>query len=66
MGGIVMNKYIYTDHRIEKVIFTTKADNILKADKLFKNALGYDVSKHNYIGCEIIFSITTKEVRKNG
>lgn len=50
-----MNKYIYTDHKIEKVIFIVKANDILKADKLFEKAIEYNVSKHAHIGCEITF-----------
>ena len=50
-----MNEYIYTNHKAEEVIFVTEADDILKADKLFQDVLGYNVVKHNYIGCEIIF-----------
>lgn len=49
-----MSEYIYTNHKTEEAIFSTKADDILKADKLFQDVLGYNVSKHNYIGCRII------------
>jgi len=49
-----MSEYIYTNHKTEEAIFSTKADDILKADKLFQEVLRYNVSKHNYIGCEII------------
>jgi len=49
-----MNEYIYIDHKTEEIIFTTKANDILKADKLFQDVLGYNVSKHNYVGCQII------------
>ena len=50
-----MNKYVYTDHKINKIILIVRAKDILEADKLFEKALNYNVSKHNYIGCEIIF-----------
>lgn len=51
-----MNEYIYTNHKTEEVIFIIKAKDILQADKTFKGVLGYDVSKHNYIGCKIKFN----------
>jgi len=50
-----LNKYVYTDHKTEKIIFIVRAKDILEADKLFEKAIGYKVSKHNYIGCEITF-----------
>jgi hypothetical protein len=50
-----MNKYIYTDHKKEEVIFEVEEEDILKADKAFLKEKGFNISKHNYIGCEIVF-----------
>ena len=49
-----MNEYVYTNHKTEEIIFTTEANDILEADKAFQDVLGYNVAKHNYIGCQII------------
>lgn len=52
---IVLNKYVYINHKTDKVIFIVRANDILEADKLFEEAIEYNVGKHVCIGCEITF-----------
>jgi len=52
-------KFIYYDHSIielvhsveGKIIFECVANNILEADKMYKEVVGKDPDKQNYIGC---------------
>ena len=57
-----MNKYTYTNHKIEAIIFITLAENIFVADKNFERNLGYNVAKHNYIGCKITFNVNRSNI----
>ena len=54
-GEWCLNKYIYTDHKTESIIFTTETEGILKADKSFEKDKGFKPSKYPHIGCQIIF-----------
>ena len=49
-----MKTYIYRDNSTpeKKIVFQCKAENILEADLLYKEATGKDVVKQFYIGCE--------------
>lgn len=49
-----MNTYTYIDYKKKgEVIFSTKADNILEADKILKEQKGIDPIKCPHIGCRI-------------
>ncbi|MDD5043395.1 MAG: hypothetical protein PHD51_01850 [Patescibacteria group bacterium] len=49
-----LRRYVYTDHKIEKVIFECEAGDILEADELYKKATGNDSSKQAYVGIQIL------------
>lgn len=56
-----MNHYIYYDNKViwrGGIAFECDAENILEADKLFKEATGKDVVKMPWIGCD--FKIITE------
>ena len=42
-----------TNHPNDVIVFECDATNILEADALYKEVKGIDVSKQNYIGCQI-------------
>lgn len=55
-----LKKYVYTDHRIEEIIFECEANDILEADKKYKEAIGEDPRKQSYVGVQIL-EITENE-----
>lgn len=50
-----MNKYTYSDKRSApaKPVFECIAENILDADKLYREATKQDPVKQPYVGCEV-------------
>ena len=52
-----MNKYIYTDHNEEIMIFTCIAKDIMEADSLFFKQTGLSPQKLPYVGCSILKGI---------
>lgn len=50
-----MNTYTYFDHKKEQLLLQVEAENILEADKVFKEKTGIDAVKAPYIGCSIKF-----------
>ena len=54
---VIMNhekKFIYTDHKVEKIIFECEAEDILSADQMIKQSLSIDVVKSPWIGCQVV------------
>lgn len=49
-----MKKFIYTDHKVEKIVFECEAEDILEADKLLKLQLNVEAVKSPWIGCQVI------------
>jgi hypothetical protein len=48
-----MKHFIYTDNRINKVVFECDAEDILVADEQLKTQTGFVAVKCPFIGCEI-------------
>ncbi len=48
-------KYVYRNNsdNEHEIIFECEAEDILEADKLYKEKMGNDPAKQNFVGCEI-------------